>query len=276
MIKIKNIFSLLFIGVVVMYSCDDDIIGNVNPFANVDYEELAKTENDSILKFLKTHYYKANSDFELDSFEFITNDGQTSLFDDGKLKDTIITRNNIAYTLYTYVHEQGSPNAGNDKGFPSTIDSLFVNYTRNSLINNSLSVSFLPNSNSLDIKEQFWLPNTIIGFAAAATHFKGGNNETNNGPITYTNTGKGYFFIPSGLAYPSINFQFGFEDPNGRPYDQTLIFKFELLDIVQNTDHDNDGKPSINEDTNGDKDPTNDFSDKTNPNVPDFLNPNVN
>ena len=92
-----------------------------------------------------------------------------------------------------------------------------------------------------------------------------------------------------------------------------LIFKIELLDLVENTDHDNDGlasyleienttiqsdplkvdtdgdlfanyrdadddndgTPTSKEDANGDGDPRNDFNDPNNPTIPDYLNPNI-
>ena len=55
--KIKNIFLLLLLVVIVMYSCDDDSNSILNPYADVDYEELATTDNDSIVHFLSTHYF---------------------------------------------------------------------------------------------------------------------------------------------------------------------------------------------------------------------------
>jgi hypothetical protein len=57
--------------------------------------------------------------------------------------------------------------------------------------------------------------------------------------------------------------------------DQNLLFYIELLDFVKDTDHDNDGIPSSEEDNNGDGDLTNDFSDTDFPTTPDYLNPNV-
>ena len=258
--KIKNIFLLLLLAIVGMYSCDDDDRnGIVNPFADVNYEELAITDNDSIVKFLKGHYYNAT----LDSIKLIESN-ETSIFDSGNMliMDTV-SNNNIDYKLYTFVINEGNPDS--EKGFPSVIDSVFTNYTGVVLSRNTI------NTSPFDIGEQRWLTNTIPGWANGFTNFKGGKNITNNGPITYQNPGKGYIFIPSGLAYPSLNYQ-----PNiSRPYDQILVFKVELLDLVEDTDHDNDGTPSIQEDANGDGDPTNDFSDNSRPNLPDYLNPNI-
>ena len=60
--KIKNIFLLLLIGVVLMYSCDADNNTFANPFLDINYEELAITDNDSIVKFLQNNYYDVSVD----------------------------------------------------------------------------------------------------------------------------------------------------------------------------------------------------------------------
>ena len=92
---------------------------------------------------------------------------------------------------------------------------------------------------------------------------------------------------------------------------ECLLFYIDLYDIVKDTDHDNDGIPSINEDVdgnddprnddtdadgipnffdldddgdgtltvnedaNGDGNPANDFNDPNNPTLADYLNPDV-
>jgi FKBP-type peptidyl-prolyl cis-trans isomerase FkpA len=92
---------------------------------------------------------------------------------------------------------------------------------------------------------------------------------------------------------------------------ESVFFYINLFDFVQDTDHDNDGIPSINEDVdgngdprdddtdkdgvpnysdidddgdgvltkdedaNGDGNPANDFSDSNNPTLADYLNPDI-
>jgi len=259
--KFKLIVFLL--GIVVLNSCDDNIRGIANPFEGTDYEQLAITDNDSIIRFLNTHYYDAAAD----SIKLIENN-EVPLFDEtDRLKIDKITENDIEYTLYTYITEQGTPSE--DKGTPSVVDSVFTNYRGIELLGNTLSRA------PFDSNTQVWIPNSIIGWANGFTYFKNGNNITNNGPITYSNTGKGFIFMPGGLAYPSIDFVFGQQDPAALPYDRILVFKIELLDFVKDTDHDNDGTPSRLEDANGDGNPRNDFSDPSLPNTPDYLNPNI-
>ncbi|WP_299049243.1 peptidylprolyl isomerase [uncultured Polaribacter sp.] len=259
--KLKLI--LLLLSSIVFYNCDDNNRGFINPFEGTDYEQLAISDNDSILKFLNTHYYDAVTD----SIKLISSN-ETSLFEDNntlEIKDLV--ENDIKYTLYTYIVDEGEPSA--DKGNPSIVDSVFTTYSGIELLNNTID------RDPFDSNTQIWIGNSIVGWANGFTNFRNGNNITNNGPITYNNTGKGFIFIPSGLAYPSIDFVFGQNDPNALPYDRILVFKIELLDFVVDTDHDNDGVPSIQEDANGDGNPRNDFSDPNFPTRPDYLNPNI-
>lgn len=292
--KIKNLLAI-FVFALVVYACDQEFSPLVNPFENVDYEALAISDNDSIVKLLKSHYYDQSSD-EIK----LIDSGQTPLYDD---VDTLhVKENDINHILYVYVKEQGIPAV--DKAFPTIVDSLFVNYELKLLVaSDSIASATESNQNT-------WFTSdlNIRGWAYGFTKLKGGNNVTNNGPLTFQDTGKAILFIPSGLGYPSIDFQLG-QNPNARPFDRVLVFDIELLDFVKDTDHDNDGVSSAvetlndngdaivvdtdedgvpnyldidddgdgvltrNEDSNSDGDPTNDFNDTNNPTLPDYLNP---
>ena len=103
--KIKNIFLLLLIGVTLVYSCDDDNNTFPNPFLDINYEDLAIKDNDSIVKFLQNNYY----DVSVDSIKALV-DGEISLFDDtSKLKSINVVENDIDHTLYVYTIEEGQP-----------------------------------------------------------------------------------------------------------------------------------------------------------------------
>jgi FKBP-type peptidyl-prolyl cis-trans isomerase FkpA len=266
--KIKNIFLLLLLGVVVMYSCSEDNNAFANPFLDVNHEELALRDNDSIVKFLKNNYY----DVSLDSIKTLV-DGEIALFDDtSKLKTMSVIDNDIEHTLYVYVIEEGQP--APVKGNPTVMDSVYVKYSGRAFFNAQLQTSnFEINNTGI----WFTLSNVIKGWKHGFTKLLGGelkkeaNGDTFNGPITYLNTGKGFLVIPSGLAYTSSNAN----NYSNTFVDTNLVFFVELLDIVEDTDHDNDGVPSILEDANGDGDPTNDFNDNSNPTLPDYLNPNI-
>lgn len=305
MTKIKNIFLLLFAGVII-YACDDNLSGFVNPFDDVDHIALAASDSDSLVKFLSNHYY----DFSLDSVKSITN-GELALIDDSNLKTIPVTQNEIDYKLYAYVAKVGNSGSSPDKDFPTHVDSVFVTYAGRTMSGTTYSdVNFDSRTSGI----WFNLLSVIKGWSEGFTVFKGGELKKDpitggpfNGPITYLNGGKGVLFIPSGLAYPSSN---AFNQTNSL-VDTNLMFYIDLLDIVKDTDHDNDGVKTIledldkdgdytndntdsdgfanyldidddgdgiltkNEDANGDGDPTNDFSDPANPELPDYLNPDI-
>ncbi|WP_299157920.1 peptidylprolyl isomerase [uncultured Tenacibaculum sp.] len=288
MIKFKHFFYTAIISVI-LYSCG----GSSNTAANFDHEAQAVIDNDSLVTFLKNNYYNAT----LDSVKVIDS-GQTSLFDDPNLKTKDVKENDIDYKLYYYVNRIGTPVPV--KGFPTVMDSVYAKYRGQRIIRkDSLSPDFDKNTT------WFSLNRVIRGWTYSFVHFKGGENVTGNGPITYINGGKGILFIPSGLAYRN-----GGRSPSILP-NENLLFYIELWDLVENTDDDLDGIPSIfedvdgdgdprnddtdsnnvpnyadadddgdgkltkDEDANGDGDPRNDFSDPKNPTLPDYLNRDI-
>ena len=283
--KIKYSFVLIVTLLVLIYSCDDPNFGPVNPFEGTDYEVLATENEEDITKFLSTHYYNE----VLDSIKPIEN-GETSLLNSANLKtqqviETIENRD-ITFNLYTYVIEEGDGNVDHDEingGKPTNIDSLLVNYSgrvlvpETSTVENGVTTITGNELSSINFDSNLttWIASGILGWSYGFTNFKPGNNTTNNGDaITYGGVGRGFIFIPSGLAYPSSEFVLG-NNPLARPYDQVLVFKVELLDFVPDTDHDNDGVPSILESPDCDKNPRNDSNDKFFPGLADYLNPNI-
>ncbi|MGB1284265.1 MAG: FKBP-type peptidyl-prolyl cis-trans isomerase [Polaribacter sp.] len=291
MAKIKNVFTFVILGFL-MYSCENST--TTTTVDDFDHEAQAVIDNDSLVKFLKNHFF----DTSIDSVKTLTS-GQTALFDDVNLKTMDVTENEVDYKLYYYVHNIGTPEPV--KGFPTVMDSVFTTYYGQRIIDtDSISNSFDSNTSGI----WFTLNSVIRGWSYGFTNFKGGKNITNNGPITYENGGKGILFIPSGLAYRNVGGSAILPNEN-------LLFYFNLWDIIEGTDHDNDGVPSIfedpdedgdprnddtdsdllanfidndddgdgkltiEEDADGDGDPRNDFSDPNNPTLPDYLNPDI-
>lgn len=290
MIKIKHLV-VVAIATFFMYSCSDDR-SSIEEF---DHEAQALIDNGIIVGYLKGHYL----DTSIDSIKPLVT-GKTALFDDPKLFTKSVVENDVTYSLYYYVIEEGTPDPV--KGFPTQMDSVLVKYQGRYLTN---SVETLPFE---DRAEATWLTlsNTITGWTQGFVHFKGGRNITGNGPITYENFGRGILLMPSGLAYKNFG-------SDGVPSNVSLQFYINLLDIVENTDHDNDGLasgleiedastesnprlvdtdgdglpnyldadddgdgvPTRFEDKNKDGDPRNDFSDPNNPTLPDYLNPKI-
>ena len=290
MIKFKHLF-LTVIGSVILYSCSSN-----NSVTNFDHEAQSKIDNDSIINFLKKHYYDSDKDSVLPLVS-----GKKALFEDDKLKTQEYTEQDVKYKLYVYIDEVGSYAPNKDKGFPTVMDSVYIKYSGQRMVNrDSLSSRFDSGTN------WFTLNAVVRGWTyGIAGNFKGGHNATTkDNPITFKNGGKGVLFIPSGLAYRNTG-------NRGIPGNANLMFYVNLFDIVENTDHDNDGVPSIfedpdkdgdprndntdgdrffnfldtdddgdgkltkDEDANKDGNPRNDFSDPKKPTVPDYLNRDI-
>ena len=294
--KIKNIVVLAVFSLLI-YSCGS----SSSEIDDFDHEAQALIDNDSLVSFFEKHYYDAS----LDSVKVLVA-GETALSGDSNLKTMDVTENEIDYKLYYYVNNEGGKNSNGDvinsKGNPTVMDSVLVKYSGQRIVNTD-SIS----STSFDKNNGIWftLNNVIRGWSHSFTKFQGGENATNNGPITYENGGKGILFIPSGLAYANVG-------SASIGSNENLLFYIDLYDIVEDTDHDNDGVPSImedpdgdgdprnddtdgdfvanyndtdddgdgvltkDEDANGDGNPANDFSDPTNnPTLPDYLNPDI-
>lgn len=292
MIKIKYFLAVIILTVLV-YACDNDNAA-VN---NFDHQAQAIKDNDSIVKFLKTHYFDNNAD----SIRVITN-GQTPLFEDNRLGKKEVNEYDINYTYYYFVSKQGAPKE--DKGFPTVVDSVLTVYKLRTL------ETTLKLQKQQDLSLATWFaPEKIAvrGWLYGFTHFKNGNLKVEkdgvpyNGPVTYEDGGEGFFILPSGLSYRNAS-----PLPN-----KILLYYVNLYDFVKDTDTDLDGIPSIKEDlngngkpwdddtdgdgkpnfldidddgdsvqtikedANGDGDPTNDFSDPKNPTLPDYLNINI-
>jgi len=290
MIKFKNIL-IITIASILIYSCSN----SNSSIDNFDHAAQAVKDQDTLVKYLSNHYY----DVTIDSIKPLV-DGKTALIDDANLGTQDITEEEVDYKLYYYIVRQGVPDPA--KGYPTVMDSVLTKYQGTQLTSTFYPEVFETRTEAV----WFTLDAVVKGWSNGFTHFKGGKNTTNNGPITYSDSGKGYLFIPSGLGYR--NGQSGNISPN-----TCLLFRIEMLDMVEDTDHDNDGLPSyleivdasvesnplnvdtdgdffanyrdadddndgvptIKEDANGDGDPRNDFSDPNNPTLPDYLNPDI-
>ena len=151
----------------------------------------------------------------------------------------------------------------------SVADSAFVRYSGN-LIDGTV---FDENN----VNDPIWFdlaslqaPSTSIftgtaarGFSEGAAQFKGGTPAVTNDDGTYVvgDYGIGMFIFPSGLGYYNII-------RGSIPAYSPLIFKMDMYAVNQ-TDHDSDGIPSIEEDTNEDGYLFNDDADEDG--LPDYL-----
>jgi FKBP-type peptidyl-prolyl cis-trans isomerase FkpA len=292
MIKLKNII-VVAVASVLIYACSS----NSNTIPVFDHVGQAAEDNDSLVSYLSKHYYNAT----LDSIKLLK-PGKTSLLDDVNLKTQDITElvggGDVDYKLYYYVIEEGIPSPA--KPSPQVTDSILSTYQGRYLSTSTSVVAFETQKSAT----WFSLDAVVRGWTYGFQHFKGGKNITNNGPITYENSGKGILFFPSGLGYQNAG-------GGVIPSNSCLIFRISLLDLVENTDHDNDGLASYleiedaaiqgdvrrvdtdgdnipnyldkdddndgkltkDEDANGDGDPRND--DANGNGIPDYLDPDT-
>jgi len=244
--KYKLIFTLL-IASLGFVSCGDDDDSNEIPLR--DRAEVAAENNQQILTFLETHFYRfednpANPNYQIMVFDTISgeNAGETPIMDSEFLKSKSVSDGEIDYTLY-YLQIR--------KGFeaeyqPTFADRVLVTYKGELLDGEPFDQSINPtNFNLADIGNGGF----ITGFIEGINEFKGASGFVSNedGTVSYIDDfGIGAVFIPSGLGYFA-------EPPITSPIDlyESLIFSFQLYKGVQ-IDHDNDGIPSYMEDANND------------------------
>jgi len=241
--KYRHFFVLiLFVSLLNSCSGTDDPI----PF---DHSIQAVIDENLLVDYLNTHYLTADKEIA------------TIQNNETPLMDQVIAQNvnyaAVNYKLYRYVEREGITEN------PTRYDSILVKYR-----------GFLLDSTMFDSQQSFsngsrsWiaLTNVIEGWKLGFQNFKGGINTTTvNQPISFSDTGKGILFIPSGLAYRNIV-------KGNIPMNSPLIFHIELAQVVVDTDSDNDGIPNKFEDLNFDGDPNNDDTDGDR--AANYLDPN--
>ena len=217
-------------------------------------------ENDSIVEFLKTHFYNYE-DFEtLGSNENVDliidtisgdNSSKISLFDQvATMKVDIMDENDekISHNLYYIIEREG--NGAN----PTVADSVFVTYKGQLLDNTTFDTR----------KNPVWLDQTSVvrGFQEFTSLLKRGEiNINNNGTYSFDNFGIGIAIFPSKLGY--------YNNATGNiPAYSPLIFQINLKTLAT-ADHDADKVNSIFEDLNGDHIFNNDDTDEDN--IPNYL-----
>lgn len=216
--RLRNIITIISIGLLMLVACSK----NKNPITTVvvDPAEQSLKDNDSLVKYLQTHYL--NNDGNL----YTIKNGERPLYLDVITED--VTFNTISYKFYYLSERTGTTLA------PTRSDSILVKYA-----------GFLLDSTKFDSRILAWLDLTQVvqGWKYGFPHFKGGDKIINSDEsLSYVNNGKGYLFFPSGLGYA--------QSATGViPANSPLIFSIELNE-VRRTDHDGDGIYSYLEDLN--------------------------
>ncbi|MCF6213713.1 MAG: FKBP-type peptidyl-prolyl cis-trans isomerase [Flavobacteriaceae bacterium] len=226
--RLKNSIAIFIIGLALFSACKKTktiTTPSVNP------AEQSLKDNDSLVHYLETHYL--NNDGNI----WTITGAERPLYDDVITQE--ITRKDVAYKLYYLSQAEGVTIA------PTRSDSILVKYS-----------GFLLDSTKFDSRVLTWIDLTAViqGWKYGFVHFKGGHKIINaDESLSYENQGKGFFFIPSGLAYGEASL-------GGIPANNPLIFKVELND-VNPADHDGDGVLSNLEDLDHDGEVSNDDTD---------------
>jgi FKBP-type peptidyl-prolyl cis-trans isomerase FkpA len=218
-----------------LFACEDQ---NPVVMSNFDHEAQVAIDFDSLKQYLQTHYYNPNDgaiwtvgsvgEGALPAGEEIT------LFEDPKLEtmsDIEANDTETNYTMYFYNIEEGNDGSNSIlKKTPSVLDAVSVRY-----VGMLLDSTVFDESGTYPVTLN--LGSTVLGFSYGMTKLKGGTLQTNPDlTYEYTNVGKGYIFLPSGLGYKE-NVQ------RSIPSNSPIVFKLELHD-VHFSDLDNDGIPS--------------------------------
>ncbi|WP_350287576.1 hypothetical protein [uncultured Croceitalea sp.] len=256
----NRIFGALLL-IVLITACnndDDGLGGEVVPPRELD--EVAAENDAEIRTFLQTHFYNyeefqsppADFDFKI-VIDTIAgeNSDKTPLLN--QVEEIIVQVSAFEFLLegqedvdHKYYYLEARPGIG-DK--PTIADSTFVNY-QGSLLDGTVFD---------EVNTGTWWDNPSFQFAAPGFQkaFRGvgeGVTNTAEGGVAVTNPdgtfdvegyGIGMIVLPSALAtFNGNRGQISGYDP--------VIFKYDVLRVISNSDHDNDGIPSIMEDVDGD------------------------
>ena len=259
--KIYLLITLIVFSIF-LSSCkkDDDSDLDVEPPRDLQEQYIA--ENDSIIEFMKTHFYNytdfenigANQNPEL-IIDTIAGDNanKTPIFDQVKTMEIEVKDENdniVIHKLYYEVLREGS------RDNPTVADSVFVSY-KGLLLDNKIFDQR---------KSPIWLEakNVVRGFQEFLPKIKRGSIKINaDGTYQFDNFGIAFAIFPSGLGYYNNG------TGNIKPY-SPLIFQVNLL-TLNRTDHDNDTVLTVFEDIDGDRNFDNDDTDDDG--FPDYLDP---
>ncbi len=238
---------------VTLLSCKKDDDNDVIEVPPSLLSDVSPEDDATIREFLNTHFYNYEDFDNLpDGFDYKIvidtiageNADKRPLMDDAQSVTINVSsgflglsagEEDIAHKLYYIEVKEGGG------GSPTFADSTLVRY-QGSLLDGTL----------FDESQDFtWqeLPFTVRGYGNGISKLKAGTSDQvmENGDGTYTvaNSGMGIIVMPSGLGY------FNNSGSSIIPSYAPLLFKVELGLYIEDTDRDNDGIPSIDEDLNG-------------------------
>jgi len=250
---------VLFAFVMALWSCNEDDGGGAPaPEPPRALSEVLAEDEVKIQEYLKTHYYNyAEFQNPPENFDYkiklqVIPEGNTDtipLIDQVQSKTINVSSSaeggevDVPHTYYYLVAREGAGIS------PTVADSTFVIYEG----------TLLDDTRFDGIDNYVWqyLPFFLRGYAAGISNMKSGGDiiSYDDGTYSITDTGIGMVVMPSGLGYFN-------NSPVTIPPYSPLVFTFDVGTIVENTDYDRDGVPSILEDVNNDSDLNNDNTDE--------------
>lgn len=248
---------IVFIGIGLLTGCGEDDGIDVEVVPPRDLDEVAIENDAEIREYLQSHFYNYE-EFENPpagfNFKMIIdtlagdNAGKIPLIDQVETTEINVTSGelgladqpDVVHTLYYLIAREGMSSS------PSVADSTYLTYRGTLLDDQDFDGSF---------QQPLWFDLARIqgplqgarGFSEGMPFFKASSGITSNpdGTVTSIDGGVGMIVMPSGLGY------FNAAPSNAIPNYSPLIFFVELF-TIEETDHDGDGIPSIQEDLNGD------------------------
>ena len=247
--------KLVFLVIAASFlSCNNDDNDQIEVVPPRLLAEVAPENDEEIQEYLSTHFYNYEefmsppADFD---YKIVIDTIAGANADKTPLADFVdemtinvsssqlgLTEeeNDVPHTLYYLVAREGAGLA------PTVADSVLLRYE-----------GMLLDGNKFDASESYvWqvLPFTIRGYGNAITNIpaatEAGLVVNPDGTFGFNDSGIGLMIMPSGLAY------FAGGGPAGDiPQYANIIFQVEVGRIIEDTDSDNDGVPSILEDING-------------------------
>ena len=280
---IVNRIVVLFVFIGVLWSCNNDDSEVATPDPPRLLSEVLAEDEVKIQEYLRTHYYNyaefqnppENFDYKIKLMEIPEDDstGIIPLIDSIQSIDIQVPSSHflidedegmVTHKLYYLSAREGVGES------LSVADSAFVRYEGQLLDDVVFDDSNSDNAVWFDLAILQAPATSLIsgtaarGFSEGVRNFKSGKKPVipnDDGTYTVEDYGVGLMIFPSGLGYYNLA-------RTTIPSYSPLIFTIDLFAVNQ-TDHDGDGKISIEEDTNGDGYLFNDDADEDG--LPDYL-----
>ena len=237
----KNYFPLFLLALALLFvQCDETRSTFVTPLR--DYEEQKTVDNDSIVSFLKSHYYNyedyanaASNEYVAFTIDSLINDPDKVPMIEFVVEQEVTIKdadgNLISHTMYVIPEVRKGV-----RGSPSFADEAFVTYK-----------GMFLDGYTFDSNDQpTWFSglSTVRGFYELLPHIERGTWEvdTETGLVTFDGVGTAVVIMPSALGYYGSS-------SAPRQY-APLLFAVDLY-TFKTADHDEDSVPTVAEDMDG-------------------------